>query len=136
MERGFNSAISHPLAPSWLFAFGAPVIFRDFDLSVAPTTWLLAGLFILAAVVSWPAMKATATSAVEPDKPTRSLEREFACGAVMVVGIFVHGSSYLYKMVFAAWLLPWLWRASLTGRDDSWRKMTLALLLAVLGAGL
>jgi hypothetical protein len=49
----------------------------------------------------------------------------------MVVGCFLHGSSYLYKMVFALWLLPGLWRAA-AGPEERWRKLTLGLLLAVL----
>jgi len=45
------------------------------------------------------------------------------------VGCFVHGSSYAYKLVFALWLLPWLWRAPPT---DRLRRIIYLLLLAVL----
>ena len=129
LERGLHNAFLHQPAPSWLYAFGAPVIFRDFDL-IAPIGWLRAGMLILAGAASWTALKAGATTATEG--VARNHEREFACGAVMVVGCFLHGSSYIYKMVFAAWLLPSLWRSMPTKREDRWRKTTLGLLLAVL----
>jgi hypothetical protein len=129
LESGLRIARSIQLAPSWLYAFGAPVVFRDFNL-VAPVGWLLAGLLGLMAVANWPTIKAAKTSATAGE--TRSQEREFACGAVMVVGCFLHGSSYIYKMVFALWLLPWFWRAPLAGKEERWRKITLGLMLAVL----
>jgi len=127
LERGLQNAFLHQPAPSWLYAFGAPVVFRDFDLTV-PIMWLRAVMLILAAAASWPALKAG------PGAPSREddREREFICGAVMVAGCFLHGSSYIYKMVFALWMLPWLWRTRLAGGEDRWRKAILALLLGVM----
>ena len=129
LEAGLRNAVSLSPAPSWLYAFGAPVIFRNVGI-VAPIGWLLAGFLLYAGVVGWPSIKTRNPAPAEG--AGRDQEREFACGAVMIVGCFLHGSSYLYKMVFALWLLPWLWRATLAGNDERWRKATLGLLLAVL----
>jgi hypothetical protein len=85
---------------------------------------------LLAVAASW--WRSAARKAPPATGEARTLEREFACGAVMIVGCFLHGSSYLYKMVFALWLLPWLWRATLEPREERWRKATQSLLLAVL----
>jgi hypothetical protein len=85
---------------------------------------------LLAVATSW--WRSTARTAPPATGEARTLEREFACGAVMIVGCFLHGSSYLYKMVFALWLLPWLWRATLDQGEERWRKATQSLLLAVL----
>ena len=62
----------------------------------------------------------------------RAAEREFMCGAALVVGLFFLGSSYVYKLVFAVWLLPWLWKH---GRADAvemrWARAAWFLLLGV-----
>ncbi len=131
LQPALPTAAGHTPAPSWLFAFGAPVIFRNLGLaSAASWGWLAAGLVLLAGVASWwmsPARKAAPATG-----DSRVWEREFVCGAVMIVGCFLHGSSYLYKMVFALWLLPWLWRATLEQGEERWRRATRTLLLAVL----
>ena len=54
------------------------------------------------------------------------------CGAASVVGLFFMGSSYVYKLVFAVWLLPWLWRHDAgVAVESRWGRATLYLLLAV-----
>ncbi len=131
LEPALRTAASHTPAPAWLFAFGAPAFFRNLGLASAATWgWLAAGLLLLAMAASW--WRSAARQAPPATGEARALEREFACGAVMIVGCFLHGSSYLYKMVFALWLLPWLWRAALDPGEDRWRKITRSLLLAVL----
>jgi hypothetical protein len=131
LEEALRTASSHTPAPAWLFAFGAPTFFRNLGLaSAAAWGWLAAGLVLLAMAASW--WRSAARQAAPATGEARTLEREFACGAVMIVGCFLHGSSYLYKMVFALWLLPWLWRATLDPHEERWRKATQSLLLAVL----
>lgn len=131
LEHGLQIASSHQPAPAWLFAFGAPAFFRNLGLpSAAAWGWLAAGLVLLAVAASW--WRSAARQAPPAAGEARTLEREFACGAVMIVGCFLHGSSYLYKMVFALWLLPWLWRATPGQGEEHWRKATQSLLLAVL----
>jgi len=131
LEQALRTAASHQPAPAWLFAFGAPTIFRNLGLaSAAPWGWLAAGLLLLAGAVNW--WRGAARKAPPAIAAARTWEREFACGAVMIVGCFLHGSSYLYKMVFALWLLPWLWRAKLDQGEERWRRATQTLLLAVL----
>jgi hypothetical protein len=129
LARGLLNAAQHTPAPSWLYAFGAPVVFRDFDLPV-PTGWLLAGFIAFTGAVGWPLLKAGPSP--RPEGLAATLDREFACGAIMVAGCFVHGTSYSYKLIFAWWLLPWLLRAILTGTENRWRQATLGLLLATL----
>ncbi len=131
LAEALRTAASHTPAPAWLFAFGAPTFFRNLELAAAAAWgWLAAGLVLLAVATSW--WRSTARTAPPATGEARTLEREFACGAVMIVGCFLHGSSYLYKMVFALWLLPWLWRATLDQGEERWRKATQSLLLAVL----
>jgi hypothetical protein len=131
LEQALHTAASHTPAPAWLFAFGAPTFFRNLGLAdAAAWGWLVAGLVLLAMAVSW--WRSAARKTLPTTGEARTLEREFACGAVMIVGCFLHGSSYLYKIVFALWLLPWLWRATLDQGEDRWRKATQSLLLAVL----
>jgi hypothetical protein len=131
MAEGLQVSGRNTPAPSWLFAFGAPVIFRELGVAASGALgWLAAGTMLLTGAGSWwrsatrrqPAATGTAAD----------WEREYACGAVMLVGCFLHGSSYLYKMVFALWLLPWLWRAALSPAEERWRRATQRLLLAVL----
>lgn len=131
LEQALRTAASNTPAPAWLFAFGAPTFFRNLGLaSAAAWGWLAAGLVLLGVAASW--WRSTARKEPPATGEARTLEREFACGAVMIVGCFLHGSSYVYKMVFALWLLPWLWRASLEPAEERWRKATQSLLLAVL----
>jgi hypothetical protein len=131
LEQALQTAASRQPAPAWLFAFGAPAFFRNLG-AAAPAMWgwLAAGLVLLACLASWWRSGARRLPAATGE--ARVLEREFVCGAVMIVGCFLHGSSYLYKMVFALWLLPWLWRATLDPQEDRWRRATRWLLLAVL----
>lgn len=131
LEQGLQIANRHTPAPSWLFAFGAPMFFRNLGLaSAAAWGWLVASLVVLAMAICW--WRSAARQAPSATGEARPLEREFACGAVMIVGCFLHGSSYLYKIVFGLWLLPWLWRATLDRGEERWRQATQSLLLAVL----
>lgn len=126
LTRGFEIAVTHMPAPSWLYAFGAPVMFRDFELPAAALLgWLLAGGLLVAGTVMG---RPRATGPTAWTTPTR----DFACGAVMIVGCFLHGSSYVYKLVFALWLLPGLWQPAHNAAEDRWRRLTWALLIGVL----
>ncbi len=124
LEPALRAAARSQPSPEWLYAFGAPVLFRDFHFAVPAA--LVAGAFLLAVGVSRLAVKPAPAA---PPLAAGDEEREFVAGAVMVVGCFVHGSSYAYKLVFALWLLPWLWRAP---RADRLRRIISLLLLAVL----
>ncbi len=124
LEPGLRAATRSQPSPEWLYAFGAPVLFRDFHLAVPAT--LVAGAFLLAVGFSRMAVKPAPAA---PPLAAGNEERELVAGAVMVVGCFVHGSSYVYKLVFALWLLPWLWRAP---PADRLRRIISLLLLAVL----
>lgn len=127
LERGFQTAVTHTPMPFWLYAYGAPVVFRNFELSSAPALgWMLAGAMLVAGAALWrPRASAPATEWATPD-------RDFTCGAVMVVGCFLHGSSFIYKLLFALWLLRGLWTKAGNGTEDRWRKATGWLLFAVL----
>jgi hypothetical protein len=125
LEPGLRAAVRNQPAPDWLYAFGAPVLFRDFHLPVPGG--LIAAALLLAIVAGRLVFKPVPDSA--PATASRDDEREFVCGAVMVAGCFLHGSSYVYKMIFAAWLLPWLWRTAPVKQS---RWFIFALLIAVL----
>ncbi len=129
LARGWQVATSHQPAPSWLYAFGAPVLFRDFDLPV-PLGWLAAAFMLVTAGLIKSMVRNEQTPPAEG--AVRDWEREFAGGAVMVIGCFLHGSSYIYKLIFALWMLPLFWRETVTGTDARWRRATVVLLFAVL----
>jgi hypothetical protein len=51
---------------------------------------------------------------------------------VFIVGCFFLGASYLYKLIFSIWLLPWLWGEKQIQRDEYWRRINLGIVLIVL----
>lgn len=120
LEPGLRAAAQGMAPTAWLYAFGAPVIFRDFELAV-PAGWTVA-LFVTVVIAAFFAIKSP------PAAAAHDAEREFTCGAAMVAGCFLHGSSYVYKLIFAAWFLPWLWRAPAAGKS---RAILTALLFTV-----
>jgi hypothetical protein len=124
LEPGLRAAVRSQPSPDWLYAFGAPVLFRDFHFAVPAALIVLAYLLAVGAT-----RLAVKPAPAGPPAPVSAEEREFICGAVMVAGCFVHGSSYAYKLVFALWFLPWLWRAP---PADRLRRIISRLLLAVL----
>lgn len=129
LEPGLKSAAKFMPQPEWLYAYGAPVLLRN--LGVAGTWgWLVpVGIMALwAGTVAWRewAQVAPGTAPVET-----SAEREFVVGAAMLVGLFFMGSSYVYKLVFALWLLPWLWRHRRDKQEGRWARVALGLLLTV-----
>jgi hypothetical protein len=130
LETGFKAASHYTPGPSWLYAFGAPILLRNFDLE-SRVAWLIpaAGLGLWALWLTWRqgrdrAPVAAGTSATD--------EREFLCGASLLVGLFFLGASYAYKLIFAVWMLPWLWRmATSPGPERSWARWALGLLMGV-----
>lgn len=133
LTKGLDSASRFSPTPEWLYAFGAPVLARDFHVT-HPALWIVPSLLLL----SWAIWKAWRHPGEMPaDDLVRSQHREFMAGSALIAGCFFLGASYVYKLIFAVWLLPWLWRASSSPLPDRWRKITARLLVAVLwGEGL
>lgn len=129
MEPGLKSAAKYIPQPDWLYAYGAPVLLRNFGLA-GTLGWLVpAGLMaVWAAVSAWPE---TAGPGVGFSPEEQASEREFIMGAAMLTGLFFLGSSFVYKLVFAIWLLPWLWQPQADPAEARWRRITWSLLLAV-----
>ncbi len=114
--------------PIGLYAFGAPMFTRNLALG-GKLYWQIPAI-LLGAWAVWVALR----NRVEPprSREQRTGEREFMCGAAMLVGLFFIGSSYVYKLIFSLWLLPWLWELQQTGGTESrWSRWTAGLLLAV-----
>lgn len=126
LEPGFKSAARYMPHPDWLYAYGAPVFLRDLVIPGA-AAWLgpavLMGFW--AAWVAW-------QRRAEPVAAPSSAERDYLVGATVLVGLFFLGSSYVYKLIFAVWLLPWLWQTPAEVPEARWRRVTLVLLLVVL----
>jgi hypothetical protein len=129
MEPGLKSAARYIPQPDWLYAYGAPVLLRNFGLT-GTWGWLVpAGLMgIWAAGSAW---KKMAETRAESSTEGQAAEREFIVGAAMLAGLFFLGSSFVYKLVFAIWLLPWLWQSPADPAEARWRRVTWGLLLAV-----
>ncbi len=128
LEPGLRAYKYRP-NPEWIYAFGAPVIFRNWEMKPPPVGIAL-GLGMVVALAAWSLrgkwgrMQVAARSGLD--------ELGFVGGSAMLVGCFVLGSSYAYKFVFCLWLLPWLWRSPMVGADARWRAATLGLLMMVL----
>lgn len=126
---GLASAARHLPQPDGLYALGAPVFLRNLGVA-GLSLWLLPAILLVgwAGTLAWRRLRSEGApmSAAQP-----AAEREFLAGAVMIIGLFFLSSSYVYKLVFAVWLLPWLWGADDHPADARWRRWTLGLLLAV-----
>ena len=129
LEPGLRSAARFMPHPDWLYAYGAPVLLRNLGITGA-WGWLVpAGAMALwAGAGVW---RQWTDMAPEASPVGQDAEREFVVGAAMVLGLFFLGSSYVYKLVFAIWLLPWLWLKRGDPADGPWARRILALLLAV-----
>lgn len=129
LEPGLKGAAKFMPQPEWLYAYGAPVLLRNLGLTPA-WGWLVpAGLMTFwAGSAAWRKFQDTTAEASGAE---RGAEREFILGAVLLVGLFFLGSSYVYKLVFAVWLLPWLWLNHRDPSEGHWARITLGLLLAV-----
>ena len=120
LEAGLASAARFKPVSTWLYAFGAPVIFRDFGVENS-TGWLALTAIVGVAAVWW-AWRSMPSA--DESEASRVDAREFAVGAAMVVACFFLGASYAYKLVFSAWLLPVLWRGEHDWADERWRRAT------------
>lgn len=130
LKPGLANAARFKPHPEGLYAMGAPTLCRDFGVT-SPAGWLaLAAL--LGAWGIWLLIRQWRTEPVA--RPDTDASREFACGAVMLVGCFFLGASFVYTMIFAVWLLPWLWRERQTGAEGRWQRACWWLLLGVLWA--
>jgi len=111
------------LAPIEVYTFGAPILFRDLGWTgPAP---LLAGVLVLtlaAAVCTW---RGWSLGLEDGDLRARLA---YACGALLLVGCFLAGISFSYRLIFVIFLVPWLWRKIST----SAARWTVLLLLAAL----
>jgi hypothetical protein len=129
LEPGMKSAALFIPRPEWLYAYGAPVIMRNFGLIGAQGLLFPAGLLVVwAAASAW--MNIEGFRANTPASE-QAAEREFLIGAAMLTGLFLSGSSYVYKLVFAVWLLPWLWQRHDDPTERRWCHVTWSLLLAI-----
>ncbi|MBP6508318.1 MAG: hypothetical protein KA257_12205 [Opitutaceae bacterium] len=131
MASGFKSAAKYMPQPEWLYAYGAPVGLRDWGIDGA-LGWLIPALLLAlwAAVAAW-RERARSVERSEESRESRMAWREFLMGAAMLVGVFFLGASYVYKLVFAVWLLPWLWQEHRDAAEARWCRATWWLLLAV-----
>jgi hypothetical protein len=130
LEPGLRAAFKYRPNPEWLYAFGAPVIFRDLGIVVQPR-WLWAGFGLGTIVATWSLRGKGALSTAAPSQSGKD-ELAFIGGAAMLLGCFVLGSSYAYKLIFSLWLLPWLWRSEIANAERRWKMMTWVSLFAVL----
>jgi len=129
LEPGLRSAAKFMPQPDWLYAFGAPVFLRDLDVNTT-LGWLLPALLLGIWAVANAFRAMTGTRGEAPSGEVWA-EREFMCGAAMLTGLFFLGTSYVYKLIFAVWLLPWLWRGPHDAAEARWCRITGGLLMAV-----
>ncbi len=66
------------------------------------------------------------------DDSTSALDRAgFVVGAILTVGCFCAGVSYLYRLVVIVLILPWLWRCVRIGAKRFWARAAIWVGLAV-----
>ncbi|MES1168872.1 MAG: hypothetical protein ABUL61_06845, partial [Oleiharenicola lentus] len=96
-----------------------------------PILWLAPSLLLAgwALLAVWRQRQASAPARTDE---VHNRERDFVCGALMLVGLFFLGASFVYKLIFAVWLLPWLWAVPAAATEVRWRRGIWYLLLAVL----
>jgi hypothetical protein len=91
--------------------------------------WIVPAIFIL----GWAAFRTWLDRrALQGEKIPTSESAGFLMGASFIVICFFVGVSYVYKLVFALWLLPWLWRGSHPKPFPRFTQVTTWLLYAVL----
>ncbi len=120
LAPGLASAAKYRPQSEWLYAFGAPVLFRDFGIRSAPG-WIALTAAVNAAAL-WSALRLASAEAVTA--ASREREREFMIGAALIVGCFFLGASYVYKLVFCEWMMPWVWREERGTPEGLWRRST------------
>lgn len=128
LQPGLVSAARFKPHPDGLYAFGAPTLFRDFGFH-SPAGWLSLSALMGAGII-WLVCGPRQTEPAGEQNP--AVEREFACGAAMITGVFFLGASFVYKLIFAVWLLPGLWREPPGGMAARSQRAIRWLLLAVL----
>jgi hypothetical protein len=129
LESSLRLAGRHAPAPDWLYAFGAPTLGRDFGV----TNWLAWAVPVVI-VVGWAvgsAFRSLRKNPVAVPDGDGSIDREFICGASMLIGVFFLGVSYVYKLVFAVWLLRWLWQRRRGHEETGWARAIGALLMII-----
>ncbi len=112
-------------APGGIYIFGSAVIFRD--LGCAPPAALVAGaagLALAAAGTWWRGWFIR----LDGQRAVWSEQLAFVCGSALLVGCFLAGISYAYRLIFAVFLWPLLMRRA-EGSGPRWPAY---LLLAVL----
>ena len=94
--------------PQTIYQFGAPVIWRDLELS-RPAVLALTLLVMIGGAAL--AMRRRWTVGLADDARGTPGERLlFACGALLLLGCFLAGTSFIYRWIFGLWLWPWLAR--------------------------
>lgn len=130
LEAGFKTAARFMPGPTWSYAYGAPILLRNFGLE-SRAAWMIPGMIAVGWAL-WLTWRHAQRAVVEEDKAARTDQREFVCGAAMLVGLFFLGATYNYKLVLAVWTLPWLWHQARTaGAERHWARAALVFLLGV-----
>ena len=130
VAAALQMAPRYTLNPDWIYAYGAPMLGRDFGFN-HPLGWMVPASLMGAWAIreAWQSVRATPAGQPGRESPA---ERQFICGAAILVGVFFLGVSYLYKFIFAVWLLPWLWRPEGGEPGESrWNRVIGYLLVAV-----
>jgi hypothetical protein len=116
--------------PQTIYQFGAPVLWRGFAPSRAVTAALAVGLIGAGALAT---IRGKWTFGLTDETRGTTGERlMFATGAIVLLGCFLAGTSYIYRWIFALWLWPWLAREAREGESPMGAKAALGLLLVSL----
>jgi hypothetical protein len=98
-------------APDGLYTLGTPVLFHELDWP--PWAVLCAGAILLTGVATacwWRGWFVR----LDNEKTDWRERVAFACGSAVLVGCFLAGSSYAYRLIFMLFLAPFVWRCAAT----------------------
>lgn len=120
-------ATSRFTIPATLHVFGAGAVFHYHPLP-GPVTTALAAL-TLGAAAGWLVRRKLTVGLNVPAAAPASARWLFAAGACLLLGCFLAGVSYAYRLIFVLWLCPWLWHLSRQPATQRLGRLTLAVLL-------
>jgi hypothetical protein len=108
--------------PDSVYLFGSPIIWRAIG-----TSRILA-LALSTAIVGCTAfllVRRGLTTGLRDEGPTH--ERwMFTIGSLLLIGCFLAGTSFAYRLVFSIWVWPWLWMKATTPFNSNVAKIALA----------
>jgi hypothetical protein len=110
--------------PDSVYLFGSPIIWRAFGMS--RTLALALSITVVGGAAYW-LVRHGLTRGLRDEGATH--ERwMFGIGSLLLIGCFLAGTSFAYRLIFSIWVWPWLWMKATTPFNSPMAKATVGLL--------